>query len=130
MASDPVTQAAELAQIFFDLSNAVDDFRLRNFGSLSHAQQQQLKEEAQALATRGQQFTAAALGAILARVQPHLQNIKRATQDAQDALARLNDVAKAIAIVDAAVALAGAVMTGNLDAIGDQAQGLFQAVTG
>ncbi len=130
MATDPVKQAEELAQMFFDLSNAVDDFRLRNFTTIPPAEQQQLKDQAQALATRGQQYTAEALGAILADIQPHLKNIQQATRDAQDALAHLNEVAKAIAIVDAAVGLAGSIATGDLGSIGANAQGLFKAISG
>jgi len=121
---DPVKQAAELAQIFFGLSNAVDDFRLRNFGSLTPAQQQQLKDQAQALDTRGQQFTADALGAILQAIQPHLADIKQATKDAQDALRQLNDASAGLAIVDAAVALVGAIASGNVGSIGDDLQNL------
>ena len=130
MPIDPAKQAEELAQIFFNLSNAVDDFRLRNFNALSSSQQQQLKDQAQALDTRGQQSTADALGAILQGIQPHLQNIKQATQDAQNALAHLNDVAKAITIVDSAVALVGSIAAGDLGSIGDNVQGLLQAING
>ena len=128
MPIDPVKQAEELAQIFFNLSNAVDDFRLRNFNALSPTEQQRLKDQAQALDTRGQQYTADALGAILQGIQPHLQNIKQATQSAQDALAHLNNVVKAITFVDAAVALVGSIVTGDLGSIGDNVQGLFQAI--
>jgi hypothetical protein len=106
----------------------VDDFRLRNFNALSPTEQQRLKDQAQALDTRGQQYTADALGAILQGIQPHLQNIKQATQSAQDALAHLNNVVKAITIVDAAVALVGSIVTGDLGSIGDNVQGLFQAI--
>src|ERR1017187_1626046 len=127
MPIDPVKQAEELAQIFFNLSNAVDDFRLRNFNALSPTEQQRLKDQAQALDTRGQQYTADASGAILQGIQPHLQNIKQATQSAQDALAHLNNVVKAITIVDAAV-LVGSIVTGDLGSIGDNVQCLFQAI--
>ena len=129
MPIDPVKQAEELAQIFFGLSNATDDFRLHNFNALSTARQQQLKEQAQALDTRGQQCTADALGAILQGIQPHLANIKQATKDAQDALARLNDVVKGLAIVDAAVALVGSIMAGDIGSIADNVQNLFEAIS-
>src|ERR1039457_6111728 len=128
MPIDPVKQAEELARIFFDRSNAVDAFRLSNYGALSPTEQQKLKDQAQALDTRGQQYTADALGAILQGIQPHLQNIKQATQSAQDALAHLNNMVKAITIVDAAVALVGSIVTGDLGSIGDNVQGLFQAI--
>jgi hypothetical protein len=127
---DLARQAEELAQTFFGLSNAVDDFRISNYAALPPARQQQLKAQAQALAMRGQQFTADALGAILQGIQPHLAHIKQATHDAQDALAHLNDVAKALAVVDAAVALVSSIGTGDVAAIADNVQGLFKAVQG
>lgn len=130
MPIDPVKQAEDLAQIFFNLSNAVDAFRLSNYGALSPADQIRLKNQAQALDTRGQQYTADALGAILQGIQPHLANIKKATQDAQNALAHLNDVAKGLAIVDSAVALVGSIVAGDLGSIGDNVNGLYQAING
>jgi len=129
MPIDPAQQARELAQIFFNLSNAVDDFRLRNFSSLSPAQQQQLKDQAQALDTRAQQFVAAALAAILQAVQPHLAGIKQATKDAQDALAHLDDIAKGMAIVDAAVALVGSIASGDVGSIGGGLQNLVATLS-
>jgi Fic family protein len=127
MQADP-KQAEALAQAFFSLSNSVDEFRLRNYGALSAAQQQQLKDLAQVLDMRAQQCTADALAAILQGIQPHLRNIQQAIQGAQDALGRLNDVVKGLTIVDAAVALVGAVMTGDLGSVGDNLGGLVQAI--
>jgi len=127
MPIDPAKQAEELAQIFFSLSNAVDDFRLRNFGSLSPAQQQQLKEQAQALDNRAQQFVADALGAILRGIQSHLSSIKDATRGAEEALRHLNDVAKGLAIVNAAVALVGSIASGDLGSVGGGVDTLIQA---
>jgi hypothetical protein len=103
---------------------------LSNYGGLSPADQQRLKDQAQALDTRGQQCTADALGAVLQGIQPHLANIKKATQNAQDALAHLNDVARGIAIVDSAVALVGSIVAGDLGSIGDNVNGLCQAISG
>jgi hypothetical protein len=127
---DPVKQAEELAQIFYNLSHAVDDFRLANYATLPSADQARLKDQAQALTTRAQQCTADALSAIRQSIQPHLANIKQAAQSAQDALARLNDIAKGIAIVDSAVALVGSIVSGNPASIGDAVQGLCQAISG
>jgi len=128
MPIDPAKQAEELAQIFFDLSSAVDKFRLDNYGAIPPAVQQRLKEQAQALDTRGQQCIADALGAIVQGIQPHLADIKQATQDAKDALAHLNEVAKGFAIVDSAVALVGAIVAGDWGSIGDNVKSLSKAI--
>ena len=129
MQIDPVKQAEKLAQIFFALSNSVNDFRLDNFGALPPDKQRQLKDQSQALALRAQQCTADALGAILQTIQPHLPSIKQATQDATDALTHLNDVAKGIAIADAAVALVGSIAAGDIASIGGNVQNLIQAIS-
>ena len=129
MPIDPVKQAEELAQIFFTLSNAVNDFRLDNYNALPPDKQQQLKDQAQALAMRGQQYTADALAAIQQAIQPHLQDIKQATQNAKEALAHLNNLEKGIAIVNAAVALVGSIVAGDIGSIGDNVQNLIQAIS-
>jgi ABC-type transporter Mla subunit MlaD len=129
MPISPVKQAEELAQIFFNLSDAVDDFRLDNYNALPPDKQQQLKDQVQALAMRGQQYTGDALAAILQAIQPHLQDIKQATQGAKEALAHLNDVEKGIAIVDAAVALARSIADGDIGSIGDNVQNLIQTIS-
>lgn len=129
MPVDLAKEAEGLAQTFYSLSDAVDDFWQRQYGALSPAQVQQLKNEAQALARRGHEFSADALGAILHELLPRLSNIKKATEDAKDALAHLDDVAKALAIVDSAVALVTSLATGDLPSIGDKVDGLAQAIT-
>jgi ABC-type transporter Mla subunit MlaD len=130
MQIDPAKEAEELARIFFALSGAVNEFRLRpeNFNALPPDTRQRLKEQAQALAMRGQEYSADALGAILHAISPHLQAIKQATQDAKDALAGLTDVAKGIAIVDAAVALAGSIVARDVGSIGNNLQNLIEAI--
>jgi hypothetical protein len=119
---------AELAQTFFQLSNAVDEFRLHNWHALSDEQRQRLKEQAQALETRAQDLTADALCSILQEIQPHLQNIKKATGSAQDSLTRLKDVVKVMSIVDATVALVASIASCDVAAVGADVQNLFQTI--
>jgi len=126
MPVDPVKEAEGLQQTFYNLSDAVDDFWQCKYAALAPAQVQQLKTEAQVLALKGHGFTADALGAILQDLLPHLSNIKKATQDAKDALAHLNDVAKAIAVVDSAVALATSIATGDVASVGDRVDAFGQ----
>jgi hypothetical protein len=128
MAFDVAKQAEKMQRIFFALSQAVDAFRLRRFDDIPEGQQKQLKQQAQALETRAQQYTADALAAIAGGIEPHLKNIQKATQDAQEALARLNDIAKAAAIVDASVALVGSIASGDIAAVGGNVENLVQAI--
>jgi hypothetical protein len=122
--------ATDLAQLFFALSDAIDQFRLNNFNDLSAAEQQDLKDKAQASANLAQQFNAQALGAILQSIQPNLGNIKQGVQSANGALTHLKDVAKGLAIISAGIALAGSIASGNLTAIGTNVQSLITAIQG
>jgi hypothetical protein len=124
---DPAKQAEQLQQIFFDLSAAVDNFRLDNSVG---AKNQRLKDQSQALFMRGQQCTADALGAILQKIQPHLPAILGATQDAQRALATLKNVEKGFSIIDSVVTLVGSIMTGDIAKLGGDLDGLQKAIAG
>jgi hypothetical protein len=123
------TEAELLAQSFYRLSQAVDDFRLNNWDVLKGEDRSRLKAQAQALATRAHELTAAVMGAILRRIQPDLPAIKQATSDARNALNDLSDVRKGISIVDAAVALVGAIAAGDFTSIVGNVEGLRLAVT-
>jgi hypothetical protein len=124
---DPATQAAQLAQHFFDLANSTRDFRARNYASLSADRRQQLQDQADALQMRGLHFTADAYAAIAQQLHPYLDRFTKATQKAKDALAHLNDVAKALTIVDSAVALVRSVAEGDIGAAGSDIQNLAAA---
>ncbi len=72
-----------LAQQFYTLSQALDDFRLAHWSELSPDQRGQLKDEAQALDTRAHYLTADAIGELTASIQPALAAITNATNDAR-----------------------------------------------
>ncbi|MEI9972309.1 MAG: hypothetical protein WDO73_09805 [Ignavibacteriota bacterium] len=127
---DSEKQAEQLAQIFANLSAAVDRYRFDHWATITDDKRQQLKIQAQVLAMRSQQCTADALGSILLSIQPHLPNIEKATQDAQDTLATLKDVAKALAIVDAAVSLVYSIAACDLGSLGSGLDGLTRAIEG
>ena len=129
MPIDAAAEAGKLAQRYFELSEAVDNFRLTHFNEIAPERREQLKQEAQALATRGQEATAATLGAILEGIQAHLAAIQQATKDARDALNTLNSVAKGLAIVDAAVALVGSIAAGNVASVPGDVETLAQAIS-
>jgi hypothetical protein len=125
---DPEREAEQMAQIFFSLSQAVDRFRLTHWAELSEQKRADLKEQAQALDVRAHGFTAQAIGAFLSRIQPQLRAIRQAGEDAKHALDRLQAVAKGIAIVDAAVAVAADIASGNVESIGTSVEGLLETL--
>jgi uncharacterized protein (DUF2342 family) len=113
VAIDPVVEANNLASLFNDLSQTVDDFRLKFSPPLPNDQMTRLKDESQALEDRAHYFTAEAIGVTLEAIQPDLANIKDVTAQAKDQLETLNDVAKGITIATSVLSLGTAIAAGN-----------------
>ena len=128
MPLDPVKEAAQMAQTFFTLSKAVDDFRLDNYRRLSPTKRKQLKTQSDSLETRGQQYTADAMAAVLTQIAPHLPNIKQSTKDAVNALTNLNDIVKGLAIADAVLELVGDIVAPNIGSIASDITGLWKTI--
>jgi len=126
---DPAAEAGRLADLFNDLSQAVDEFRLSDLDPpLTMAQMSRLKNEAQALEDRAHFFTAEAIGATLQTIQPDLANIKAVTLQAQAQFKVLTNISKAIAIATSALSLATAIAAGNPVTIVAAAKGLAETV--
>jgi hypothetical protein len=111
---DPVAEAGALADLFNNLSQALDDFRLSDHDPpLSSEELGRLKDEAQALEDRAHYFTAQAIGATLQSIQPDLANIKAVTAQAKNHVGVLQDVSKVISIATSALSLGTAIAAGN-----------------
>lgn len=126
---DPTEEAAQLASLFYRLSQALDDFRLKNWDSIQPDDRGRLKDEAQALDTRAHYFTADAIGQTLKKIQGNLQNLKDTTANAKQAVANLNTVSKVISIATAGVVLAAAIASGNVGSIAAGVTGLAQTIS-
>jgi hypothetical protein len=126
---DPATETDNLANIFFSLSQAVDNFRFapRN-PPLTDAQASRLKDESQALDDRAHHFTAEAIGATLQSIQGNLTNIKSLTANVKHQVQNLNDVDKVIKIVTSALTLGTAIAAGNVPTILSATQALAGAI--
>jgi hypothetical protein len=125
---DAAKEAADLADLFNQLSDSLDDFRLNAPTGTPPAQLSQLKDEAQALTDRAHHFTALSMAATLQAIQNDLAKIKAATASAAAQVAVLNNVSKVISIATAGVALGAAIASGNPASIVATAEGLVQAV--
>jgi hypothetical protein len=130
--TEPVDQAAEagrLADLFNNLSQALDDFRLGDhIPPISADESARLKDQAQELEGLSQNFTAQAIGATLQSIQPDLANIKAVTAQATTQLGVLNDVSKVISIATSALTLGAANAAGNPVSIAAAAEGLAQTI--
>jgi hypothetical protein len=123
-ASGTAMSPGDLADLFNELSQAIDDFRLSDDlpAGTSVADLARLKDEAQALEDRAHQLTAASIAATMIAVQPDLEKIRNATATATYQLGHLATVSKAIGIATAGVALGAAIATGNVAAITSTAE--------
>jgi hypothetical protein len=122
---DPATEANNLANLFYALSQGVDDFRLTpRTPPLDPATAGRLKDEAQALDDRAHYFTAAAIGATLQSIQPNLEDIKTLTAEAQKQVNNANTVDKVIMIATSVLSLGTAIAAGNIPSILAAAQAL------
>lgn len=127
---DPAVDAGELADLFNDLSQALDDFRLGDHDPAIPADQlARLKDEAQALEDRAHFFTAQAIGATLQSIQPDLANIKAVTAEAKAQIGVLNEVSRVISIATSALSLGTAIAAGNPGSIVSAASALAQTIT-
>jgi hypothetical protein len=128
---DPATEAGELADLFNDLSQKVDDFRLADHNPpLSSYQLARLKDEAQALEDRAHYFTAQAIGATLQSIQSDLASIKAVSAQAKAQLGKLNDVSKIISVATSALSLGTAIAAGNPASIIAASKALTQTLSG
>ncbi len=127
--SGAANQAGNLAQTFYRMSQAIDDYRISNWGHLSTADRGRLKDEAQALDTRAHYLTADALGNLLDPVQGSLKDIESVTTNADHALRVLNEVGQVISIATASVALAADIATGDPAAIGSGVKTLASTIS-
>jgi hypothetical protein len=128
---DPAAEAGELADLFNDLSQKVDDFRLADHApALTPDQLARLKDEAQALEDRAHYFTAQAIGATLQSIQSDLASIKAVSAQAKTQLGKLNDVSKIISVATSALSLGTAIAAGNPASIIAATKALTQTLTG
>jgi hypothetical protein len=115
---DPAAEANNLANLFYSLSQAVDDFRLTDrTPPLSPTEAGRLKDESQGLDDRAHYFTAQAIGATLQSIQANLTDIKELTAEAQTQVNELDDVDKVIGIVTSVLSLGTAIAAGNVPSI-------------
>ena len=124
---DPAAEAGQLADLFNNLSQALDDYRLGDHIPPVPADQ---LARLQALEDRAHYCTAQAIGATLQSIHSDLANIKAVTEQAKAQVGVLNDVSKVISIATSALRLGTAIAAGNPVSIADAADALAQTLAG
>jgi len=119
---DPAAEADRLFEIFNGLSNSLDEFLIS--ANLPPAESAPVQAHSRKLEDMAHHFTAVSMAATLRAIQPQLDGIKTVTAEAKEQLNHLNDVAKVIAIAQAAVNVGTAIAGANPAAILGAAEGL------
>ena len=110
-------QARDLAKDYFDLAKALGEYRFDNFDELSPAKRKKIEEFERALLDSSTRFTAKAITISLEDLTPVLERVGDVTKKMQTSINRLQKIDKVIKIAGSAVQLAGALISGNPEAI-------------
>lgn len=128
-----MSDASDLASIFFQWSQAVDAFRGDNAATLTSDEKVRLKDLAGQLDDISTHFTLSDIAASIAAIQPQIGQIKTVTANAKATLQKLNAVAKVVSGVAAVVTIGLSAAAGNvggvLGGIGDLAKAIAPPTT-
>ena len=127
----PVSQEQldKLSNFFLELSMTLDQIRASD-ARLSDAETKQLGAMARQLNELSGEVDAAAIGQLLAGLQPRLDNIIQTTRAAQEQAKEAKTIQKVFSIAGAALTLASALASGSAPAVLAAAGGLGGAIGG
>lgn len=130
--TQPLTpsQAQDLAQSFHDIAVAIGQYKLAKVAILTDTQQYQLQNLQLQCMQYSNTFIAAGLFAAQANLTATLATIKQATAQANQAIATIGDVDKALQIATAAAVLGASIASMNPSAVGTGLDGLVKAIAG
>jgi|HubBroStandDraft_1064217.scaffolds.fasta_scaffold196381_1 hypothetical protein len=129
-----MSDASDLATLFFQWSQAVDEFRGNNAPTLTSDQKVYLKDLAGQLDDISTHFTLADIANTIASIQPQISQIKTVTANAKNTLQKLKTTAQIVSAVAAVVAIGVSAVGGNvggvLAGIGDLAKAVSPPTAG
>jgi hypothetical protein len=124
-----MSQSADLASLFFTWSEAVDDYRDENAGTLTLDQELHLKTLSNRLDSLATEFTLAEIAETVASIQEAVGQLKAVTAQAKETLHKLKTVEQVTKVVEALAALGVAAASGNLRGVGGALGDLTKAMT-
>jgi hypothetical protein len=128
MSKITAAQALQLAKDYNVSANAIGDFRLKNWDKLSAEDRLVLGNTGRTLLDHSQDLITYAVGKLLDDTQASLDDIRRATADANQTIKTINDIKKVISIGAALVSLAAAIYTENPSGIADAVKSVASTV--
>lgn len=121
--------AFELSDRFRDLVHEVREWRKKHKNELDECKLQDLDKLETRLLTQAAEFTTAAVGLVLDESEASAATLKEVTGQARDAIKTLQTIRKVIAVMTAAVGLAGAIASKDVGAVGRNAKLLYDVAT-
>lgn len=109
--------AADFAKLFFQWSQAVDDYRDQHFDELSPDQRSRMKDFAHQLDDISDHFTIIDIDETLESIRGDVQQIESVTTQAKAALKKLQTIEEVTKVICAVVALGIAAETGNVGTV-------------
>lgn len=129
MSKITAAEALQLAKDYNESANAIGDFRLKNWDKLSAEDRLVLGNTGRTLLDHSQDLITYAVGKILDDTQASLNDIRKATADANQTIKTINDIKKVISIGAALVSLAAAIYTENPSGIAQAVKDVVSAVS-
>ena len=128
MSKITAAQALQLAKDYNESANAIGDFRLKNWDKLSAEDRLVLGNTGRTLLDHSQDLITYAVGKLLDDTQASLDDIRKATAEANQTIKTINDIKKVISIGAALVSLAAAIYMENPAGIADAVKNVVSAV--
>lgn len=122
------SDALALAKLFREGALAIGNYQLTKWDDLTVDQRQALTGAEHDLLDRSQSVITSAVGLVLTDAQTSLDEIKKATNDANEAIKTVSSIKKGVNIATAMVALGAAITAGNPSGIASAVDGLVEAV--
>lgn len=111
-------QSRTIAKFYAELAAGLSDYRFSHWTELTKSQRAELESHEWTLLTYSSNMTAHAVRLAVANVADAVAEITRATSQLAAAGRRIASIKRGLAVATAAVALGGAVASGNAIAIG------------
>jgi len=121
---------ADLEKQYTEAANSLGTFLINNWGALTPSERISLRNQGIALINQVQELETHAVGVILDDTEVSLNQIKQATEDANQAIKTVNSFKKAITIATSLVTLSASIYAGNIGGIASALQGVLDAVKG
>jgi hypothetical protein len=120
--------ARTLANFFRQLAVVMGDYRFENWTELSAAERREIEDAEWTLLTLSSDMTTRAVGIELDEAELSVSNVQKATADALRFIKKVKRAKQMLCIAGEALALAGAISSGQALAIGKAAAKLGAAV--